>query len=56
MNKEEKDDLDHNVRNRLVNIAGFMRSIKKEVREIEKYLDSIGVDRLTEKRGGGIIR
>jgi len=53
--REEKDELDHVVRNCLINISAFTRGINKEIRKIEKHLDSIGVDGLTAKPVGGKI-
>jgi len=55
MNKLEKDELDHTVRNCLVNISAFMRGIRKEIKKIEKCLDSIEEDGLTEKGNSGRI-
>jgi len=53
--KEEKDELDHTVRNCLVSISAFTRGINKELKKIQKHLDSIKEDGLTETPDNGKI-
>jgi len=55
MNKLEKRKLEHELRNRLVNISALCKRIKKEIKECEKVLDSIPVDGLTGKDNSGRI-
>ena len=55
MRKDEKDELDHVVRNCLINISALTRGINKEIRKIEKHLDSIKESGLTETPDSGKI-
>jgi len=56
MRQEEKDRLDHVIRNRLLAIEAHMRGIRKEIRQIEDCLDSLKVNGLTKLGGSGTIR
>ena len=55
MNKLEKLRLEHEFCNRFVRIEALFKQARDELKECEKYIDSIEIDGLTEKTKGGII-